>query len=58
MELHDFLIKLIQTDSLQLKDIRRMVLDPHTKDELLATLLEHYDTYEKLIRIKNAMDLD
>jgi len=58
MELHDFLLKLIQTDSLQLRDIRRMVLDPHTKDELLSTLLKNYDLYEKLIRIKNEMDTD
>ena len=58
MELHDFLLKLIQTDSLTFPDIRRLILDPSTKSELLNTLLKNYETYEKLLRIKNEMGDD
>ena len=56
MNLHNFILQLIQTDSLDLTDIKRMIVDPNTKDELLTTLLKNYSSYETLIRIKNGMD--
>ena len=57
MNLHNFILQLIQTDSLDLTDIKRMIVDPNTKEELLTTLLKNYESYETLIRIKNGMDL-
>jgi len=56
MNLHNFILQLIQTDSLDLTDIKRMIVDPNTKEELLTTLLKNYESYETLIRIKNGMD--
>jgi len=58
MDLHNFLLKLIQADSLELHDIHKMVLDPHTQTELLKTLLENYETYSIMLKIKNAMGTD
>ena len=54
--LHDFIIKLIQTDSLDLKTIKLMVLDPVTKKDLFHCLLKNYSLYETLLEIKNEMD--
>jgi len=56
--LHDFIIKLIQTDSLDLKTIKLMVLDPVTKKDLFNCLLKNYSLYETLLEIKNEMDCD
>ena len=56
MNLHNFIIQLIQSDSLNLTDIKKMIIDPRTKEELLTTLLVNYAAYETLIRIKNGMD--
>ena len=56
MNLHNFILQLIQTDSLDLSDIKKMIIDPNTKQELLTTLLNNYSSYETLIRIKNGMD--
>ena len=54
--LHDFLIKLIQTDSLDLKTIKFMILDPVTKKDLFDCLLKNYSLYETLLKIKNEVD--
>ena len=57
MDLHDFLITLIQTESLDLAQIHQILKNPKSKTELVRTLLTHYDLYEKLIKIKNGMDI-
>ena len=56
MNLHIFILQLIQSDSLDLTDIKKMIIDPRTKEDLLTTLLANYVAYETLIRIKNGMD--
>ena len=57
MNLNEFLIKLIQADSLSMDQIKDFIRDPQTETELLMTLLKNYEIYEKLIHIKNAMDI-
>ena len=57
MLLHDFLIKLIQSDSIDLKTIKKIVLDPDTKPELYDCLLRNYKLYETLLQIRDGMDL-
>jgi len=57
MDLHEFLITLIQSDSLDLHQINSIIKSPSSKTSLVHTLLTHYDLYEKLIKIKNGMDL-
>ena len=57
MHLHDFLIKLIQSDSIDLQTIKSMVLNPNTKPELYNCLLENYKLYETLLQIRDGMDI-
>jgi hypothetical protein len=57
MDLHQFLIQLIQTDSLDLPQINSIIKNPSSRTELVHTLLTNYDLYEKLIKIKNGMDI-
>ena len=56
VHLHDFILKLIQTESLDLKTIKQIILDPVTKKDLFHCLLKNYSLYETLLEIKNEMD--
>lgn len=56
MELHNFLIKLIQTDALDLSTIKNLILDSKTRPELFDCLIRNYKLYETLLQIKNDMD--
>jgi len=58
MQLHDFLVKLIQTDSIDLETIKNLVLDPLTKPELFDCLITNYKLYETLLHIKNEMGIN
>ena len=57
MELHEFLLMLIRTDSLDLHLIKKLVLDSGTRPELVKCILTNYRIYETLLEIKNGMDL-
>jgi len=50
-ELNDFLIRLIQTGSLNSSMMRKIVKDPETNIQLLNTILANLEKYEQLIRI-------
>ena len=56
VHLHTFVLKLIQTDTLDLKTIKMIILDPVTKKDLFHCLLKNYSLYEALLEIKNEMD--
>ena len=58
MKLHEFIIKLIQTESLDLKTIKHIILDPLTKPELFDCLITNYKLYETLLHIKNEMGIN
>ena len=58
VHLHSFVLKLIQTDTLDLKTIKMIILDPETKKDLFECLLKNYSVYETLLQIKNEMDCD
>jgi len=58
VHLHTFVLKLIQTDTLDLKTIKMIILDPVTKKDLFECLLKNYSVYETLLQIKNEMDYD
>jgi len=57
MDLHEFLIMLIRTESLDLHLIKKLVLDSGTRPELVKCILTNYRIYETLLEIKNGMDL-
>lgn len=57
MYLHEFLIKLIQSDSIDLNTIKTLVLDPKTKPELFECLIRNYKLYETLLQIRDDMDI-
>jgi len=57
MYLHEFLIKLIQSDSIDLNTIKTLVLDPKTKHELFECLIRNYKLYETLLQIRDDMDI-
>ena len=58
VHLHTFVLKLIQTDTLDLKTIKMIILDPETKKDLFECLLKNYSVYETLLKIKNEVDYD
>ena len=57
MYLHEFLIKLIQSDSIDINTIKTLVLDPKTKPELFECLIRNYKLYETLLQIRDDMDI-
>ena len=57
MDLHNFIIQLIQSNALTLSKIKSLILDPNITEQLQKCLLKNYECYEVLLRIKDEMDM-